>query len=46
MTKAIEGMQGALSFLKGAAWVMMIILGVAFAGLSAWIGPKLLGLLP
>jgi deoxycytidine triphosphate deaminase len=46
MTKAIEGLQGALSFLKGAAWVMMIILGVAFAGLSAWIGPKLLGLLP
>lgn len=46
MTKAIVGMQSALSFLKGAAWVAIIILGVAFTALSAWLGPKLLTLFP
>jgi deoxycytidine triphosphate deaminase len=46
MTRAIEGMQSALSFLKGAAWVVIGILGVAATGLVAWLGPKLLALLP
>lgn len=46
MTKAIEGMQSALSFLKGAAWVVMTVIGLSFAGLMAWLGPKLLALLP
>lgn len=46
MTKAIEGMQSALSFLRGAAWVVIGIVGVAGTGLIAWLGPKLLALLP
>lgn len=44
MTEAIQGMQSALSFLKGAAWVVMGILGVGFALFVAWIGKTLLGL--
>ncbi len=44
MTKAIQGMQSALSFLKGAAWVVIGILGVTFTVFLGWFGKTYLGL--
>lgn len=44
MTVAIRGMQSALSFLKGAAWVVMGIFGVTLAALAGWVGKTYLGM--
>jgi len=43
MTIAIRGMQSALSFLKGAAWVVMGILGASAAAAAGWVGKTYLG---
>ena len=42
MTIAIREMQSALSFLKGAAWVVMGILGVGLAIVAGWLGKTIL----
>lgn len=44
MTIAIREMQSALSFLKGAAWVVMGILGVGLAIMAGWLGKTILGI--
>jgi hypothetical protein len=43
MTTAIRGMESALSFLKGAAWVIIGILGVGLTAYISWLVAKLLG---
>ncbi|MBI5912338.1 MAG: hypothetical protein HY848_20610 [Betaproteobacteria bacterium] len=44
MTIAIRGMQSALVFLKGAAWVVIGIFGAGVAALLGWLGKGLFGL--
>lgn len=43
MTKAIRGMEGALSFLKGAAWVAIGLVGTASAAMIGWLIKSALG---
>jgi deoxycytidine triphosphate deaminase len=43
LTRAVHRMEAALSFLRGAAWIVMGVLGTAGALVVAWIGRTIIG---